>query len=276
MSKYNTDLDYVIPDIDISWDELTEIEAEADKVISENKDSKENLALAYLKKAQIKRKASGGYSCGYIFYDEVGGLLFFMPKDKKDIKKLLEKALELSPDMPEVLMQFGLLTSGFNNKRGEAINFISKAIKLKPDYAAAFNNRAMLFYHSDLFDDKDDKEKLEKNKINYRRAIADLTEATKLRPFDALYHLNRGTFHSRLKEHKEAVEDFSNAIKYASDALRNKLITDVLILNLRGKEYTEQKDYGKAIDDFSESLRFIQEDKDKFIMSVDQQKLMSN
>jgi len=35
MSKYDTDLDYVILDIDISREELKEIEAEADKIISE-------------------------------------------------------------------------------------------------------------------------------------------------------------------------------------------------------------------------------------------------
>jgi len=50
MSKYNTDLDYVIANIDISREELEEIKAEADKIISENKESKENLAVAYLKK----------------------------------------------------------------------------------------------------------------------------------------------------------------------------------------------------------------------------------
>jgi len=55
MSKYNTDLDYVILDIDISKEELKEIMAEADKIISENKESKENLAVAYLKKAQCLR-----------------------------------------------------------------------------------------------------------------------------------------------------------------------------------------------------------------------------
>ena len=56
MSKYNVDLDYVIIGIDISWDELKEIEAEADKIISENKESNENLAVAYLKKVQCIRK----------------------------------------------------------------------------------------------------------------------------------------------------------------------------------------------------------------------------
>jgi tetratricopeptide (TPR) repeat protein len=257
MSKYNIDLDYVIPRIDISWDELHEIEAGADKIISENKESNENMAFAYLKKAQIMQKGKGGHTCGFIFYDETW-LRVLLPKDRKEIKKLLEKAMESIPNMPEALMQLGLFNnSGLGDMNSKAIKFISKAIQLKPDYAAAFNNRAMLFYRFDFFVDKNDKEKLEKNQSYYKNAVTDLTEAIKLRPFDALYYLNRATFHSRLGEHKEAVEDYFSAIKYASDVLKDKLNTEVLILNLRGKEYTELKDYDKAVEDFTESLRLI-------------------
>ena len=60
-------------------------------------------------------------------------------------------------------------------------------------------------------------------------------------------------------EHKEAVENFSTLINYASDVLKDRLNTKVLIFNLRGKEYTELKDYTKAIDNFSETLRLKQE-----------------
>jgi serine/threonine-protein kinase len=105
-----------------------------------------------------------------------------------------------------------------------------------------------------------------KDKINFRNAITDLTEAIRLRPFDALYHLNRGVFHSILGEHKEAVEDFSSAINFASDVLKNKLKTSVLINNLRGKEYTELKEYDKAIEDFSETLRLSPNNDDTLLM----------
>jgi tetratricopeptide (TPR) repeat protein len=60
-----------------------------------------------------------------------------------------------------------------------------------------------------------------------------------------------------LGEHKEAIEDFSSAIKYASGNLKKQLLTDVIIFNLRGKEYLELNEYEKAIEDFSESLRFL-------------------
>jgi len=264
MSKYNTDLDYVIPDIDISWDELSEIKAEADRIILENKESNENLAVAYLKKAQIKRKGAGGQTCGYIYYEDPA-CRFFIPKDKKEFKKLIEKAMELIPDMPEALMQLGLFNAPELSfwEYNKAIKFYNRAIQLKPDYAAAFNNRAMLFYHSGFFDNEDDKEK---TKINFRNAAEDLTEALRIRPFDVIYHLNRGTFYSRLGEHKEAIEDFSRAVKYASDVLKDRLNTEVLIFNRRGKEYTELKDYDKAIDDFSETLRLKQEYDDALLL----------
>jgi len=265
MSKYNTDLDYVILDIDISREELEEIKAEADKIISENKESKENLAMAYLKKVQCIRKLESWKTVGFIRYEE-GGIIFYEEGEKivkdEDVKNLLKKALELSPDMPEVFMQLGLNSQslfGFDDNEDEAKEWLRKAIQVKPDYAAAFNNCAMLFYDSTK-EERIDNDNVENAKINCKNAVADLTEAIRIRPFDAIYRLNRGVFHSRLEEHNEAVEDFSGAINYASSILKDKLKTDALILNLRGKEYLELKEYSKAIEDFSETLRIKDND----------------
>jgi len=268
MSKYDTDLDYVILDIDISREELEEIKAEADKIISENKKKKKDeetkkiLAWAYLKKAQCRRKLESGYTCEVILYENIGIGVF--GKMKKSIQKLLNRALELSPNMPEALMQLGIINEYdfYDHIDYKAISFLSMAIQIKPDYAAAFNNRAMCFRSLDEVQtignqeeiDKFEKEKFEKNKGKFRSAVDDLTEAIKIRPSDAVYYLNRGVFHSKLKEHKEAVEDFSNAINYASDKIKEPLKKDEKIFNLRGKEYTELKEYGKAIEDFSETL----------------------
>jgi len=268
MSKYNTDLDYVILDIDISREELEEIKAEADKIISENKESNENMAVAYLKRAQCLRKLGSRRTIGFIFYDE-NGIFIYKEAGKfieeEDLKSLLGKALELSSDMPEAFMQMGLLNRGIFglSNKDEAKDFLSTAIQLKPDYAAAFNNRAMLYYQEnilEIIESIGDKDNAEKNKVNYKNAIADLTEAIRIRPFDAIYHLNRGVFYSRLGEHNEAIEDFSSAINYASDILKDELKTDVLILNLRGKEYLELKKYDKAIEDFSETLSLCDND----------------
>jgi len=55
-----------------------------------------------------------------------------------------------------------------------------------------------------------------------------------------------------LGEHQEAIEDFSNAINYASDLLKEEI--KINYLHLRGKEYMELLKYDRAIDDFTESL----------------------
>ena len=102
---------------------------------------------------------------------------------------------------------------------------------------------SMDYYKSRPIENLKDNDNFEKAKTDSKNAIADLTEAIKIRPFDALYHLYRGTLHSKLGEHKEASEDFSSVIRYASEALKDRLLgqsffdEDQLIFNLRGKEY---------------------------------------
>jgi tetratricopeptide (TPR) repeat protein len=265
-------LDYVILDVDITWEELEEIIADANKIISDHNESKENLAVAYLKKAQCLRKLGEGHTVGFICYEETG--FFFgnemgISIEAKDLKELLTTALRLSPDMPEAFMQLGLLNSTdlFGSYQDQAIYLFTKAIELKPDYAAAFNNRAMVdaripwhsSYHSPFYD-RENYYDSEKNGKRNQCAVADLTEANRIRPFDALYHLNRATFYSRLDEHNKAVEDFNKVIDYDQGKLKEKLMIEVLIYKLPGKEYLELKEYGKAIDDFSESLRLKPDD----------------
>jgi tetratricopeptide (TPR) repeat protein len=69
-----------------------------------------------------------------------------------------------------------------------------------------------------------------------------------------------------LGESKEAIEDYSSAINYASDVLKEQLKTNVLIFNLRGKEYTELEDFDKAIEDFSETLRLNLDDDNTLLL----------
>jgi tetratricopeptide (TPR) repeat protein len=226
-----------------------------------------------LKKAQCLRKLGRAQTEEFIYYDDMGYLqgIWLELEEKKieDIKKHLNIALKLLPNMPEAFMQLGLLNVG--NYQEKAINLFTKAIEQKPDYAAAFNNRAMVFYPliyaSILTNSQQDKDYFEKAKrSNFINAVADLTEAIRIRPFDAIYHLNRGTFYSKLVEHKEAVEDFSSALSYASSKLKDRLQTDVLVFTLRGKEYLELKEYGKAIGDFSETLCSKPEDSDTLLL----------
>jgi tetratricopeptide (TPR) repeat protein len=67
----------------------------------------------------------------------------------------------------------------------------------------------------------------------------------------AMVYLKRGIEYAKLKDHKKAIDEFSNAIKYGSDEFKK----NTFIFYLRGQEYTEIAEYKKSIDDFSESIR---------------------
>jgi tetratricopeptide (TPR) repeat protein len=126
----------------------------------------------------------------------------------------------------------------------KAIDMYTKAIQLKPDYAAAHNNLGFI-YSSESYS------RLKNDNLNLYKAINEVTKAIHIRLFDATYYLNRGITYSKLKDHKKAIDDFSNVIQYGSDKFKRK----TLISYQRGQEYMEIKDYRKAIDDFSEAIR---------------------
>jgi len=210
MSKYDLDLDYATPEIDISEEELNEIIAEADGIIAKNSASPEKLAVAFLKKGQCLQKLTQTKD-------------FAQAKDSSDkeklykAKELLEKALELAPDMPEALMRLGTINCVYSDFFDEAMNMLTKAIKLKPDYAAAFNNRGLVYTSEEY-----SRYKNENHQDNLKKAIADLTEAMRIRPFDASYYFNRGLGYSKLEEYGKALDDYSGVINYGSDEFKNK------------------------------------------------------
>ena len=215
ISNYDLDLDYIIPAIDISERELKAIISKAENIIAENRADSKTLAIAYLKKSQCLQKIEADIDNS----DET----------QCQIKKLIEKAMELSPNMPEAIMQMGKwyqLNGNFNR----AINMYSRAIRIKPDYAAAFNNRSIAYSSIDLI-----------------KAIADLTEAIRIRPFEAIYYFNRGQKYSALGEHEEAIGDFSEAIRLRPDLIKALLF--------RGLTYLSAGDKDKAKADFDEYLR---------------------
>ena len=215
ISNYDLDLDYLIPAIDISEEELKAIIAEAESIIAEGKAGSEKLAMAYLKKAQCLQKI------------EVGIENF--EKTQCQIKKIIEKAMELSPNMAEAVMQMGKWYQ-LNGNLNKAIEIYTKAIQLKPNYAAAFNNRSNVY-----------------SSINLSKAIADSTEAIQIRPFDAIYYYNRGRKYSALGEHEKAIVDLSETIRLRPDMIKALL--------LRGLAYLSVDDKDKAKVDFDEYLR---------------------
>lgn|GEM_PF-1351350 len=113
----------------------------------------------------------------------------------------------------------------------KAIEYLDNAIKLKPDYAEAFNNRGNAYFELK----------------QYQKAIENYNEAIRLKPQRAESFNNRGMAFAMLGENKKAIEDYDQAIQlksYYPEAFNN-----------RGSAYANLNQHQRAIDDYNEAIR---------------------
>src|ERR1700726_1680108 len=80
-------------------------------------------------------------------------------------------------------------------KYQKSISDYTEAIRLKPDYADAYNHRGNVY----------------SKKEEYDKAISDCTEAIRLKPDYADAYLNRGNVYSKKEEYDEAIIDYTEA-----------------------------------------------------------------
>ena len=106
-----------------------------------------------------------------------------------------------------------------------------QAIRLKPDYAAAYNNRG----------------NAKKELKQYNAAIADYGQAIRLEPVDAAAYNNRGVAKYDLKQYKAAIADYDEAIRLEP--------VDAAAYNNRGNAKGDLKHYKAAIADYDQALR---------------------
>ena len=139
-------------------------------------------------------------------------------------------AIRLKPDYPDAFNNRGLAYKNLE-QYDKAIADYTEAIRLKPDFASAFNNRGIAY---DEFK-------------QYDKAIADYTEAIRLKPDFAFAFSNRGNAYNDLEQYDKAIADYTEAIRLKPD------YADAL--NNRGIAYDEFKQYNKAIVDYSEAIR---------------------
>src|SRR5271166_5902962 len=120
------------------------------------------------------------------------------------------------------------------DKKGDydrAIADSTEAIRLNPKFAKAFNNRGFAY----------------KNKGDYERAIADYTEAIRLNPKLAEAFNNRGIAYDHKEDYQRAIADYTEAIH-----LNPNYAT---AFNDRGVAYDSKGDYERAIADYTEAIR---------------------
>ena len=112
---------------------------------------------------------------------------------------------------------------------GDAVQSASEAIELKPDYAAAYNNRGNSY-----------------NALKqYERAIDDYDKAVELDPSYAAAYSNRGNSYNDLGQYERAIQDLDKAIE---------LDPNLAVAHYnRGKCYEALGDTAKAQADFDKA-----------------------
>jgi tetratricopeptide (TPR) repeat protein len=114
----------------------------------------------------------------------------------------------------------------------EKLRFYREAIRLKPDYAGAFNNRgAALHVKGDL-----------------EGAIRDFNEAIRLEPSDPMAFVNRGAVRYDKGDFEGALKDYDEAIRLKPDNSE--------AFNNRGNACYAKGDIEEALKDYKESIRF--------------------
>ena len=149
----------------------------------------------------------------------------------------------------------------------EAIADFTEAIRLKPKYAEAYNNRGFVYG---------------RDKREFERAITDFTEAIRLKPKYAEAYKNRANAHMKKGEFVKAIADYTEAIRLKpehANAYYNRAsvyerdkgqfersiadFTEVIRLKpkhadaycSRGMVYSRSGEFAKAIADYTEAIR---------------------
>ena len=112
-----------------------------------------------------------------------------------------------------------------------ALADFSEAIKWQADFVEAYNDRGLIYA-------------LDKGDLD--SAMADFNMAIKLAPKEPLAYINRGNSYAKLGDYANAITDFTRVIKLAPK--------DARPYNNRGNAHFEQGDTGRAIADFSKAI----------------------
>ena len=158
------------------------------------------------------------------------GYLYGKTPDFKAAIDAYDKAIRLKPSYAEAYNNRGVAKSGLGQHKA-AIEDYDAALRLKPDYAEAYNNRGNA-----------------KNGLGqHKAAIEDYDAALRLKPDLAGAYNNRGIAKNGLGQHKAAIEDYDAALRLKLDlaeAYNNRGIANTRL----GRRDEARRDLQKALD----------------------------
>ena len=152
------------------------------------------------------------------------------------------KAIRIKPDYTFAYNNRGFLKFKLKDFTG-AINDYSKVIKIDPGYATAYYNRASA----------------KKNIKDYYGALSDYNSALKIRPDYAIAYNNRGNIKYNLKDFKGAINDYTKAIKFKAKG-------PVKIFTNRGVSKESLGDIKGACNDWKVAARLGGKNAQKWIL----------
>ncbi len=143
-----------------------------------------------------------------LFFD-YGLMLDKNGKDDLAIDKML-KVLQFQPDHAEALNFIGYTWADKNIRLQEALEYIEKAIALKPDNGYIIDSLGWVHYRLG----------------NYQQAIQELNRALELEPADPHIHDHLGDVYRALGKRAEALELYQKALKMLEDDKEKSVVQE--------------------------------------------------
>jgi tetratricopeptide (TPR) repeat protein len=145
---------------------------------------------------------------------------------------VLKKEEEIRKEKEKRAKNFYLdgITYQWKRDYDKAIEYFTKAINLKPDYASFYYRRGEAYY----------------KKGDYDKAIEDFTKAINLEHDNEYFYRWRGYAYREKREYDKAIEDLTKAINLKPNYF--------YLYYQRGKTYLKKGSYEKAIEDFSKVI----------------------
>ena len=147
----------------------------------------------------------------------------------------LNEAIRLKPDYADAYIDRAVAYTKLGQNQ-LAIRDCDEAIRLKPDYAVTYYNRGAIYY--DLGQNQ--------------RAIKDFDTAIRLEPDHPVPYNNRAIAYADLGQHKLAIRDYDTVIRLKPD--------DAKAYYNRGNAYADLEQYQRAVRDYDEAIRLKPDD----------------